>query len=529
MLASCFAVLLTVACLQGTVVARQQGATVIFSNTNRFLFDVDGKQIDAYGAKINYFNGKYYFYGTSWANPSNFGFKFYSSVDLVNWQYENFINATGSGRPHVIYNQATKKYTLWADANTGQLVQTSDSPASGYSSGKYADLDPQYSSLHPADAGVESFGDKGYLVWSALNFADPRQGSIWPLIYQTMHISPLTSDFTNTDTTSYNVTSAAFDLVDQQTESPDLFMRNDTFYVSASNSCAFCSGSIGVLYRSKSIQGPWQRQILSGYSCGGQVEGILPLTDPTTGKVTHVWHSTTNPGGPRVGLNGHIFQPLQFNADGSAKELDCSDGARFRVSFTPGTGDTASGSYTKAVDKAPQFANYRSVCDSDVYYTLHQTWRTSKSGILQSVSVNVAAGGNKNALDIKVFRFTNIQQLLSAGYKYELLGSATFVPSANLTEVFDTATVSVNRAVKKGDMLGFSFGEKNVLGFGLGNYIPYCHLEYDLNAVEQQCDLQQPVLIEQGSGQNSPRGLNGMESPIKVRNGKGMKFHANIV
>jgi hypothetical protein len=89
------------------------------------------------------------------------------------------------------------------------------------------------------------------LAWAVLDFADPRAGSIWPPIFQTMHISPLTTDFvsllstyaeplgcslhglffykTNTTGVSFPVASAANDAVDQQTESPDMFMRHDTY------------------------------------------------------------------------------------------------------------------------------------------------------------------------------------------------------------------------------------------------------------------------------------------------------------
>lgn len=92
-------------------------------------------------------------------------------------------------------------------------------------------------------------GDKAYLTWSVLNFIDPRAGSFWPPIFQTVHISPLTDDFVwfitltlnvsvhmadpsqlnTTQTTISNVTSAAFDLVDQQAESPDMFVRNGIY------------------------------------------------------------------------------------------------------------------------------------------------------------------------------------------------------------------------------------------------------------------------------------------------------------
>lgn len=68
-------------------------------------------------------------------------------------------------------------------------------------------------------------------------------------------------DFMNTTRLSYPVISAAADAIDQQTESPDIFKRGDTFYVVASNTCGFCNGTLALLYRSNSIQGcgvsPW--------------------------------------------------------------------------------------------------------------------------------------------------------------------------------------------------------------------------------------------------------------------------------
>ncbi len=129
-------------------------------------------------------------------------------------------------------------------------------------------------------------------------------------------------------------------------------------YLSATNNKAG-SGSIGLLYRSKSIQGPWTRQIISAYSCNGQVEGVLPLTDPTTNKTSYVWHSTSVPGGPRVGWTGHIFQPLHFNSDSTAQDLDCAADASFSVALTKGTGVVASGNSSTATDGSPTVAGVR--------------------------------------------------------------------------------------------------------------------------------------------------------------------------
>ena len=518
--------------------ATGQVATASFTNNIRFLFDVDGNQVDAYGSKINYFDGKFYLYGNSFANSglpslsgSNigvaFGIKSYSSVDLVNWAYEGFLynpfsenpcnNIGGCGRPHIVYSEKSKKYVLWANAGqSGYIIATSSSPSTGFEfASTTAAIDPRFDGLQPADFAVESFGDKAYLVFSALNFKDPRAGSIWPPVFQTLHISPLTDDFMNTTLVSYNITSPAFDLIDQETESPDIFQRDGMFYVAASNTCGYCNGSIGLMYRSATIQGPWTRQIISDYSCNGQVEGVLPLTNAESNETTYVWHSTSVPGGPRVGFGGHIFQPLNFNADGSVQDLNCATDAAFNVSFTPGTGTVARGMVSTATDSSPAIAAYSAVCDSD-QFTLFQTWTASKSGALKDVSVNIAKSVQTVPLTLNVFKFGEISDLIGPEYKYTLLGSAS-VNQTYLSFVFNTTSVYTNETVAAGDHLGLSIAG--------ADFAPYCHLEYDDVVGPAPSDR---ALLQQGGGQNSWRGLSGNKSPIYERVGKGVKFFATI-
>ncbi|KAL1889757.1 hypothetical protein Sste5346_008745 [Sporothrix stenoceras] len=518
---------------------------VTFANDQAFLFDTDGNQIDAYATKINYFNTssgpQYILYGISFAGPNTTGdgpLKSYSSVDLVNWKYNGILSDTvAGGRPHMIYNAATDKYVLWVNVDGGYKVGTSSSPTGGF---EYVEgggaLYPgiQEAGLIGADHSVASFGDTAYLAFAALNFADPRAGSLWPPIFQTMHLSPLTSDFINSTLDAFNVTSPAFDGVDQQTESPDIFIRNGTMYIVTSNTCGYCDGSIGVVYRAATPGTPnadtqWKRDIVSGYSCGGQVEGVLPLTDPTTGEVTYVWHSTTVPGGVRVGFSGHIFQPLQFNDDGSVQDLDCSPKKQWQVPYTPGVGAVATGKLTEATDASPRFANYHPVCDSDRIASLYQTWTNSKTGVLREVAINVAAGYNQADFQVNVFAFSNLSDLVAPSYKYKLLGSASFTPD-NLTQVFGTATVTLNATVTAGDMLGFSISEAAAPGsFSFANFVPFCHLEYDMHsACEAGDSAQGQVLFEQASGQNSLRGLHGNLSPVTIRQGKGIKFFSTV-
>lgn len=216
----------------------------------------------------------------------------------------------------------------------------------------------------------------------------------------------------NTTLVSYPVTSNLSDLIDNETESPDIFKRGKYFYVAASNTCAYCNGSIGLLYKSESFMGPWTRQIIAGYSCNGQVEGVLQLQNPSTGDVTEVWHSTSVPGGIRVGWGGHIFQPLVFDAAGDAADLNCSPSASFTVDFTEGTGTAPAVNTSR--DSTPALAVYSPVCDSD-QFVLYQTWKAAKSGTLKSVSINVASATQTVPLAVTLFKFSNTTSLVSPG------------------------------------------------------------------------------------------------------------------
>ncbi|CAJ2500892.1 Uu.00g037450.m01.CDS01 [Anthostomella pinea] len=508
--------------------AAANAASQTFTNTGRLLFDVDGNQLDLYGAKINYFNGSYYFYGNSFSTTGvAFGIKSYSSVDLEHWKYEGFLfdpyssnspcNQPGAcGRPHIVYNNATQTYVLWANAGSnGYQVATSSQPAGPFTFlPDTAAIDPQFTGLQPADFAVESFGDQAYIVFSALNFVDPRAGSIWPPIFQTMHISELTADFTNTTQVSYPISSNATDLIDQEPESQDIFMRDGMVYVGAGNTCGYCNGTVGLVYRSSSIQGPWERQIIAGYSCNGQLEGVLPLTDPTSGEVTEVWHSTSVPGGPRVGFGGHIFQPLTFNSDGSVEDLDCAATAKFEVNFQEGTQEVATGAATMAGDKTPLDAAYTPVCDSDSF-DLFQTWTASQSGTLTNVSVNIAGAGIQAVpLTLTVFKFDSYADLIAPEYKYTAMGNVSYTGST-LSFVFNTTSVPItsNATVGKGDLLGLAITGPD--------FAPYCHLEYD--TAKNSSDF---VLYQRGAGQNSWRGLQGKTSVVYERVGKSVKMFA---
>ncbi|KAF3760895.1 hypothetical protein M406DRAFT_73354 [Cryphonectria parasitica EP155] len=416
-----------------TVEAKASGE-ITFHGANRFLFDVDGNHISSYALKIYYF--------TTSAGSAETPLLCYSSVDLINWKFEGVLSSgqdTG-GRPHVIYNEETQEYVLWSNLGTGYTVATSSAPNASFTVAGEAALDPRFTGLQPADESVVTIGGKAYLIWSVLNFADPRAGSLWPPIFQTMHISPLTDDF---------------------------------------------------------------------------VEGVLPLTDPATNETTYVWHATTTPGGPRISFSGHFFQPLRFNEDGSVQDLDCSADAHYTVPFTLGDGAVDTGALTEATDLSPRFAN---------------TWTNSKDGTLTSATVNIAAGNQSVDVEIVVFRFSTLMDLVAPSYTFEQLGSATFT-SAQIGTSFKAMKVPLNTTVAKGDNLGFYITEAGSSTPGSSsNLVPFCHLEYKAGACNGTSKMPSgQVAFQQGSGQNSFRGLQGNLSPVQARHGKGIKFFSTVV
>jgi len=294
------------------------------------------------------------------------------------------------------------------------------------------------------------------------------------------------------------------------------------------------------MYRASSIQGPWTRQIISGYGCNTQFEGILTLPGGSTDNSTLLWHGTSVPGGPRIGWSGHVFQPLSFNADGSVKDLDCSVSAKFDVEVPKGnSSQPCPGPVT---DSSPQLADYYPVCDISSY-KLYQTWVSSKTGLLKNVTVNIAAGAQTTNLTMRIFNFTTINDLVAPGYKWTTLATQVFT-RAELMETFSNATVTLDGiTVKAGEHLGIAISAN---GFGALSIVTqpdlasYCYLEYgnkkqlndqahgiywaqrDTDAVTQQ------ILLVQGAGQTSLRGLRGDQGGPYKRIGRGIKFQAYV-
>jgi hypothetical protein len=173
------------------------------------------------------------------------------------------------------------------------------------------------------------------------------------------------------------------------------------------------------VYRSKTLSGPWQRQIISGDTCGGQSEGVLTLPLPAGGPTSYIHISdlfaTAPLTGTRTAAHGHQFQALLFNSDGTVQDLDCSLSKTVTISFSPGYENSTGGLATTATDSSNQMSPYSVSCNLPTYQ-LYQTWSSSKTGNLAEVGVNIAGDTPTGNLSITIFRFQNNTNFFTPRY-----------------------------------------------------------------------------------------------------------------
>lgn len=152
-------------------------------------YDTDGKRIQAHGGSIIFLNGLFYWYGENKEGITgrstgeqcpfwHHGVRFYSSSDLCNWKDEGLLIQESDDpqdpfypknimdRPHIIYNEATKKFVLWAKTSKADFGSCSFSVYEGSSLGGLAYVhDVNLGSFHAGD--FDLFAERGtaYIIF----------------------------------------------------------------------------------------------------------------------------------------------------------------------------------------------------------------------------------------------------------------------------------------------------------------------------------------------------------------------------
>ncbi len=200
--------------------------------------DKDSAIVDAHDGRIIQFEGKFYWYGTSYGETNGFTtankYLCYSSKDLINWEKQGaLIPNQPEGvyyRPHVIYNKKTKKYVLWYNWypklwNGKFGVAVSDTPQGPF---KIINDDVQMSR---SEAGLGDFGlfvDDDGTAYISYNTINNHQVSIEKL------------DDSYTGSTMENG-----GIIAQHMEAGSQFKHNNKYYLLTDYTCCFCNYGSG--------------------------------------------------------------------------------------------------------------------------------------------------------------------------------------------------------------------------------------------------------------------------------------------
>lgn len=165
-----------------------------YITSGKYLYDTEGKLIQAHGGYILPEGGKFYWFGedktgiygrslgeetfSRWHN----GIRLYVSEDLVSWEDKGIVAVGKEGdklspfspaniteRPHVIYNEKTKKYVMWVKT-CGPCDYSVKNPVLAYAVAVSDKIDGKYEYLRTDETGrggdfdLIKVGDKAYLA-----------------------------------------------------------------------------------------------------------------------------------------------------------------------------------------------------------------------------------------------------------------------------------------------------------------------------------------------------------------------------
>jgi hypothetical protein len=285
--------------------------------------DSRGEIIDAHDGCLQYFEGRYFLYGTAYGRSAGFGinnrFRVYSSLDLSHWQFEGeLLKDPPPGvhyRPYVAYNPNTHLYVLWYnwyprlwDGKNG--VAVSSTPIGPF---KIVNPDARLTQAadHPGDGSLFVDHDgTGYFIYTVIGQD------------HAIRVERLTRDYLG----SAGKTS---EVLAHGCEAPAMFRRGDTYYVLFDTcSCFGPKGSGARVYVSSSPLGPFEFK--GNINRGADSQPIVSAQQtyvariPTTQGDAFIWMGDLWGSRPDT-LKGHDLQywstPLEFLPGGAIAPL----------------------------------------------------------------------------------------------------------------------------------------------------------------------------------------------------------------
>ncbi|MEI9962225.1 MAG: family 43 glycosylhydrolase [Limisphaerales bacterium] len=242
----------TVSCDGKRPLQGEEGFHTVTINNRELRRDVAGEVVDAHDGCLQFFEGRYYLYGTAYGKSDGYGntnrYRVYSSPDLESWTLEGeLLKERPDGvyyRPYVVFNPKTRKYVLWYNWYpklwNGQVgVATSDTPV-----GPFTIVNPKVSlsqtNSYSGDGSLFVDDDgTGYFIHTAID-----EG-------YAVRVARLTPDY-------MGLTGETSNILAKGAEAPLLFRRNNLYYALCGNLCAFCpEGSGGQVFIANSPLGPY--------------------------------------------------------------------------------------------------------------------------------------------------------------------------------------------------------------------------------------------------------------------------------
>lgn len=309
-----------------SIAARAESNGVLVTVQNRYpRTDVEGRILDVHDGCLEFFEGRFYLYGTRYGETDGFTtanrYVCYSSNDLTNWTFHGeILQDPPEGvyyRPYVKRNPKTGKYVLWYnwyptlwDGQYG--VATSESPEGPY---VIHDSNVHVVRKKPGDHGLMVDDDgQGYLIYTSI-----AEG-------HAVSVERLTEDFLASAGENSGVLATGC-------EAASLFKREGVFYALFDSCCCFCPQGSGARVYSAT-------EPLGSYTLRGNINRDEHGTPIVAAQQTHVAQLPTASGevfiwmgdlwGSRPdGVKGHDLQywssPMVFLPDGSIAPLKRED------------------------------------------------------------------------------------------------------------------------------------------------------------------------------------------------------------